>query len=94
MSRKFNILLSLSRAVNGANDKKKQKVFVKAWLYAALDIPDTYCYIGAGLFILLKEIEFDRGGLTTLINQCEKKFTYITSEDASKMANYYRSIIN
>ncbi len=85
----LNIILALTRAVNRNADKRQLKVFVKAWIYEVLDLPDYMNHIAAGLFILVKETNISDKGLRGLLKKCEKKLEVVPQDKAKQLAKYY-----
>lgn len=88
----LNIILALTRAVNRNADKRQLKVFVKAWIYEVLDLPDYMNHIAAGLFILVKETNISDSGLKELLKKCEKKLEAVPQDEAKQLAKYYESM--
>lgn len=89
----LNTLLGLTRAVyRNSSNEKRLGVFIKAWMYEALDMPDSVIHIAAGLFILIQETNFSHNGLRGLIRKCEKRFDAVPKETASQLAEYYGNL--
>lgn len=88
----LNIVLVLTRAVSRNANKKQLKVFVKAWVYEVLDLPDYLNHIAAGLFILVKETNVNDKGLKGLFKRCEKKLEAVPRDKAKKLAEYYKTM--
>ncbi len=93
MSYRLNIMISLTRAVFRNKDRKERlQVFVKAWMYEALDMPDDLSHIVAGLYLLVKKTSYRENGLKVLSRQCDEKFNTVPKETATKLAEVYRNI--
>ena len=88
----LNIILALTRAVDRNANKKQLKIFVKAWIYEVLDLPDYLNHIAAGLFILVKEINVSDKGLKELFKRCERKLEAVPQDKAKQLAEYYKTI--
>ena len=67
-------------------------MFVKAWMYEALDIPDDLSHIVAGLYLLIKKTGYRESGLKVLSRQCDEKFNTIPKDIAADLAEVYRNI--
>ena len=88
----LNIVLALTRAVSRNANKKQLKIFVKAWAYEVLDLPDYLNHIAAGLFILVKETNVSDKGLKELFKRCEKKLEAVPQDKAKQLAEYYKTM--
>lgn len=88
----LNIILALTRAVGRNTNKKQLKIFVKAWIYEVLDLPDYLNHIAAGLFILVKETNVSDKGLKELFKRCERKLEAVPQDKAKQLAEYYKTM--
>jgi len=88
---RLNMILSLTKTVLRNKDEKRLKEYVKIWLYEAIDLPNNFNHILAGLFILIKEVGYDFKNQTKLLAKLEEKISSIPDDVAQQMSEYYGS---
>jgi len=93
----LNILLSITRAIyrnRNRGRKDRLQAFVKVWMYEVLDLPESMNDIAAALYSLIKEIDYKEQGLISLSRKCEKKFSDVSADSVTELAEWYRKTYN
>ena len=93
----LNIVVSLTSAIyrnRNRGRKDRLQAFVKVWMYEVLDLPDSMNDIAAALYLLIKEIGYKEQGLISLSRKCDKKFSDVSADSVTELAEWYRKTYN